>query len=97
MTISSHAGQQCQYYATIESNQHGAVNLDAFDTLQDALRDGNQDKITDLLQQNKISKINFVKKLCVISEAFYKRSSKVSIPGTSMEYWVDSGKLSRVE
>lgn len=95
--ITSHATDKCMYFATIEKDQYGAISLDAFDELQYAQRDGDKAKVNELIDKNKINLIVTDKKICVISEAFFKYSSRISIPGYPIEYWVDSRKLSKVE
>lgn len=95
--ISSHAEDKCMYYAVIERDQYGATSLDSLDEMQFAQRDGDKNKISELINKNKIKRIVTDKKICVISEAFYKYSSRILVPGYPMEYWVDSRKLSKVE
>lgn len=96
-TSTSYSKDNCMYYASIENDQYGAVNLEIFDKMQFALRDGNQNLINELLEKNQIKKIVTEKKACVLSEAFYKYASRISIPGFSKEYWADNSKLSKVE
>lgn len=96
-TSTSHSQEKCMYFASIENGQYGAINLEIFDKMQFALRDGNQKLIDEMLNKNQIKKIVTDKKACVISEAFYKYSSKISLPAFSKEYWVDNSKLSKIE
>jgi hypothetical protein len=96
-TSTSYSKDNCMYYASIENDQYGAVNLEIFDKMQFALRDGNQNSINEMLKKNQVKKIVTEKKVCVLSEAFYKYASRISIPGFSKEYLVDNSKLSKVE
>lgn len=90
------AEQKCMYKATIENGQFGAVNLESFEEMLTAKKNGDKNKINELVNKNKIKKIVTDKMICVLSEDFYKSSLRVIIPGYG-EYWVDGSKLSLVE
>ena len=44
-TSTSYSKDSCIYYASIENDQYGAVNLEIFDKMPFALRDGNQKEL----------------------------------------------------
>jgi len=91
-----HAECMSGVYAITKKEVIGAVSLDKYEEMDNAIRNNDTVKLEKMKADSSVASIPSGKKACVVDNAFYKYSKKISMPGIEVEYWVNQDSLTDI-